>query len=177
MSSNRLSRFVAGLLAALLLASCSVDRTVAPPPPNADLVGDLFDTARKTLGTLLTCRPLPAARASAVIGRDGGTLRIGPHTLTVPRGALSAPTRISAYAPSDTVNSVDFEPEGLRFAKNVQITLSYANCGLVASTLPKRVMYVNDDLRILEVLVSLDNILLKKTTGQTNHFSRYAVGY
>lgn len=177
MSTHRLSRYVAGLLAALLLASCSVDRTVSPAPPNADLVGDLFDTARKSVGTLLTCNSLPAARASAVIGREGGVLRIGPHTLTVPRGALREPTLISGYAPSDSVNSVDFEPEGLRFSKNVQITLSYANCGLVASTLPKRVMYVNDDLRILEILASLDNIILKKTTGQTNHFSRYAVGY
>jgi hypothetical protein len=176
MSTNRLSRFVAGLLAALLLGSCSVDRAVSPPP-NADLTADLLGEASKVVGTLLTCRPLPASTASAVIGSEGGTLRIGPHTLTVPRGALREPTRITATAPSDSVNSVDFQPEGLRFRKNVQITLSYANCGLVASTLPKRVMYVNDDLQILEILVSLDNVLLKKTTGSTDHFSRYAVGY
>lgn len=179
MSTRHLSRFAVVLLAALTLVSCNADRTVAPPaaPPSADLVGDLLGETSRVVGTLLTCRPLPASRASAVIGRDGGTLRIGPHTLTVPRGALSAPTLITAYAPSDSVSSVDFRPEGLRFNKNVQITLSYANCGLVASLLPKRVMYVNDNLRILEILVSLDNVLLKRTTGYTNHFSRYAVGY
>ena len=50
--------------------------------------------------------PLPYAAASGLIGPEGGTLAIGPHTLTVPAGALAAPVTISADAPTDLLSSL-----------------------------------------------------------------------
>jgi hypothetical protein len=177
MPITRLARLVAGVLAACVIASCNTDRAPTAPPVQPELIGDVFGTTTRTLGTLLTCRPLPAATASAVIGPAGGTLRVGPHTLVVPPRALAEDVRITAFAPSDTVNSVDFQPDGLRFRRSAALTLSYANCGVVSRLLPKRVAWITDDLRILEILPSVDDPLRRTTTGQLDHFSRYAVSY
>jgi hypothetical protein len=128
---------------------------------------------------LLACSPLPYAAAFATIGPEGGTLVVGPHTLTVPAGALSQPVRITADAPVGTVNSVRFGPEGLRFAtgKPAKLTLSYANCPLLGSVLPKRIAYTTDLLAVLSYIPSLDDLLHRKVTGDLEHFSRYAVAW
>src|SRR6185295_19908172 len=106
-------------------------------------------------------------------------LTVGPHTLTVPAGALGAPVLITADAPVGTVNSVRFGPEGLQFAagKPATLTLSYANCPLLGSLLPKRVAYTTDLLAILSYVTSLDDLLARKVTGSLAHFSRYAVAW
>lgn len=171
------------LAGVLNLASCSSveDDPTGPgtdPAPSALLSGNgLLGTS---IGSgLLACAPLPYASASATIGAQGGTLVIGPHTLTVPAGALAGPIVISAEAPVGTVNSVRLQPEGLRFAagKPARLTLSYANCPLLGSLLPKRVAYTTDLLGILSYVVSLDDLLGRKVTGSLEHFSRYAVAW
>jgi hypothetical protein len=87
---------VRGLLVALALlatAACG-DRspTDAPPvpAPDASLIGSLL----KPTG-LLSCSALPYASATQTIGSAGGSIRVGPHTLVVPAGALSAPVAIT----------------------------------------------------------------------------------
>ena len=55
--------------------------------------------------------------------------------------------------------------------------MSYANCNLLGSLLPKRIAYTNNLLEILEYLISLDNIFLKKVTGKLDHFSGYAIAW
>jgi hypothetical protein len=122
---------------------------------------------------------MPAAHSAAVIGADGGTLVIGPHKLVIPAGALPDTVTITADAPSDTVNSIRFEPQGLVFAAGhqAQLTLSYANCPLVAQLLPKRIAYTTDLLSILELLVSVDNVLLRRVSADIGHFSRYAIAW
>jgi hypothetical protein len=128
---------------------------------------------------LLQCTPLPYAQNSKIIGPAGGDLQIGPHVLHVPAGALSQPVQITGQAPSDVVNSVRLFPEGLHFnaSKSATLTMTYANCNLLGKILPKRVAYTTDDLHILSYLLSLDNLLSKKVTGQVEHFSRYAVAW
>jgi hypothetical protein len=180
MPTNRLTRLVAGVLAACLIVSCNVDRTTAPPPPAPDaaLVGDLLGGVGRLVGSLLTCDPLPYQSASAVIGPAGGRLRMGPHTLTIPRGALSRNVTITAQSLSDTVASVRLLPEGLRFAKPATLTMSYAHCNLIAGLLTsKRIAYTTDGLRIVSYVRSTDNPLAQKVNGRLDHFSRYAVSY
>ena len=56
--------------------------------------------------------------------------------------------------------------------------MSYANCSLLGSLLPKQVVYTSDDLlNILDVLKSLDDPLSQQVTGKLNHFSEYAVAW
>ena len=167
------------LLAALLVTSvaavglsCLPDRgptEPAAPTPNANLL--------QSTG-LLSCSALPYASATVTIGPSGGTIKVGPHTLVVPSGALSAPTTITGVIPQgEGVNAVQFRPAGLQFSRSASLTMSYANCSLLGILLPKRIAYTTDGLQILEYLLSLDNILSRKVTGRVTHFSQYAVAW
>jgi hypothetical protein len=166
---------------ALSLASCSspTDPTASAEEAPSALLG-----GNGLLGTpigqgLLACDPLPYASGSATIGAAGGTVVIGPHRLVVPAGALASPVLIQGEAPVGTVNSVKLQPEGLQFAagKPAKLTLSYANCPLLGSLLPKRIAYTTDLLGILSYVASLDDLLGRKVSGSLEHFSRYAVAW
>jgi len=103
---------------------------------------------------------------------------VGPHTLTVPAGALVSPVAITGkLVTGGGVNAVHFEPQGLRFQRSAYLTMSYANCNLLGLLLPKRIAYVSDGLNILTYLLSIDNLLSSKVTGRVNHFSNYAVAW
>ena len=137
-----------------------------------DLLGGLL----QGLG-LLKCSPLPKTTATANIGPMGGSLTVGPHTFSVPAGALSQTVTITASLSADTVNAITFKPEGLQFARPASLTMSYANCSLLGILVPKKIVYTNDSYGILSVLFSLDNILARRVTGQVWHFSHYAVAW
>jgi len=164
------------MLAAMLVAglSCSTDQPTTPlstPETPDQLLGGLSG--------LLSCTPLPADSAEQTVGPEGGTIAVGPHTLVVPAGALNQETVITATVPSDSVNSVILGPQGLTFApgKPARLTLSYANCSLVSRVLPKRIAYTTDELEILQLLPSLDDLLHLRVSAPLQHFSRYAVSY
>lgn len=178
MSRTRLYSRVLVLGAFALVASCSTDR-LAPTAPNADLVGDLLGTTTSLLSAtgLLKCSPMPAATTTRTVGKSGGTIVVGPHSLFIPAGALDSDVTITANAPTGNINVVQFQPEGLTFDRTATLTMSYANCNLLGKLLPKRVAYVDDKLNILYYLVSLDLLSFKKVQGKVDHFSSYAVAW
>ncbi len=173
-------------LAAVLGAgvSCVSDDALSPSVPSSEssmqfradsaaLLGELLD-ALKNLN-LLSCTPQAYAVTTQVVGTDGGTITVGTHRLTIPAGALSQSVTIRAEQVSDRVNSVRFSPEGLTFAKPAKLTMSYSNCSPLL--LLKRVVYTNEQLFILELLPSLDDLRNQTVTGDLRHFSRYAVAW
>jgi hypothetical protein len=166
------------LAAAATLAGCG--ERPAPdtgrPSPTASLLGPSGLIPGLTTG-LLRCSPLPAATTTQTIGPEGGTLVVGPHSLTVPEGALPEPVTITATAPSDTVNTVQFAPEGLTFARTATLRMSYANCGLLGLNVPRRIAFTDDELAILYYLVSIDHFLARTVTGRLEHFSHYAIAW
>ena len=171
MKATRL--FVVALCATFAFACTDHTPTAAPQPPQASLIGSLGSATG-----LVKCSDLPFAQSTATIGPDGGSISAGPHTLTIPAGALSAPVTITMTAPTGRgVNAVEFAPEGLQFARSASLTMSYANCTLLGNLLPKRIAYVSSNLDILYYILSLDNILAKRVTGQVNHFSDYVVAW
>jgi hypothetical protein len=99
--------------------------------------------------------------------------------LVIPAGALDHPVRIIGEAPVGNVVSVRFQPQGLQFDSNhtPKLTLDYKACGIVRNLLPKRVAYTDDKLNILSFLLSSDNLLTQRVTGDVHHFSRYAVAW
>ncbi|HEX9487223.1 MAG TPA: hypothetical protein VF976_09165 [Gemmatimonadales bacterium] len=164
------------LVCGLALASACGDRSPTAPrpaPPSGDLVGSLLGATG-----LLKCSDLPYAATTQTVGIGGGTISAGPHTLVIPRGALSRPTTITMIVPTGLgVNAVKFQPEGLQFQAPAALTMSYANCSLLGKLLPKRIAYTTDDLQILYYLLSLDNLLSKYVTGKVNHFSSYVIAW
>ena len=164
---------------ALTAISCSEGTPLSPKAQSATADNSLLTPVTGLLQHvgLLSCTPMAPAWDSERIGPAGGTLHIGPHTFVVPAGALSQTVTITAYSPSDKVNHVDFQPEGLKFKKSASLTMSYANCNVLALLLPKHIAYVDDRLNILDILNSVDNLLTKKVTGQVDHFSDYAVAW
>ena len=161
--------------AVALVLSCgdSTPTGVAPTTrPAADETTSLLGLS------LLRCTPMPAAQTTQTIGPDGGTIRVGPHTLRIPAGALAAPTTITGVAPSDTVNSVVFSPDGLVFNRPVKLIMSYANCRGLGMLLPKQIVHTTPNLLvILEILQSVDNILQRRVSASLGHFSTYAVAW
>ena len=161
------------LVIALVVAGCTDRALMSPPAPQASLIGDLLGATG-----LLQCSDLAYASTTQTIGSAGGVIRVGPHTLSIPAGALSAPVAITgALVTGRGVDAVHFEPEGLKFARSASLTMSYANCNLLGRLLPKRVAYVGDGLDILWYLLSIDNLFSKRVTGRVDHFSNYAVAW
>jgi hypothetical protein len=171
------------LLILLPLLACG-EPSAPPPAPDASLVTSLPNNADKRADKtvsntgnghgLAKCDPMPAATATATIGLLGGVIQVGPHTLDIPAGALRERVTITAIAPSDSVDRIQFQPEGLVFRKPAALTMSYANCDVIGSV-AVQIVYTDDALVILEYLPSLDRG--KKVVGQLDHFSNYAVAW
>jgi hypothetical protein len=143
-----------------------------------DLTGGLTTTLVGTLGSatdLLLCSRQPYAITTQTIGPEGGVLNVGTHSLAIPQSALSAKVTITAEQIRGTTNSVRFSPEGLHFLKPATLTMTYENCALVL--LQKKIVFTNEDLKVLEVLSSLDLFKSKTVKAPIDHFSRYAVAY
>jgi hypothetical protein len=172
MNVTRLRRAALVIAAAALLGCGESPLGPVPPPAQASLLGWVLQ------GTgLLGCTPMPTATATQTIGSAGGVIKIGPHALSIPAGALDAPVTITATAPSDNVNRVRLRPEGLVFRRSVTLTMSYGNCNLLGKILPKRVAYTDDALTIVTYVLSVDNLFSKNVTGRLNHFSNYAIAW
>lgn len=168
------------LFAALLLvvsAACSEQTpTVAPAPaPELSLTGDLSGSLTSLLPPVkgvLECTVTESHKTTQVVGPSGGTIQVGPHSLHIPANALSSDQKITATAPAGNHVEVQFKPHGLKFNRPTYLTMSYKACGLVGQLLP-RIAYVDDNLNILEVLLTVPDVLRQTVTGTTDHFSSY----
>lgn len=180
-------QFTRRLISALLvvftvvLASCS--ETTAPLAPTHEVAAEtnpeLLELLTPTVNRigLLQCRPMQRFEESEVIGPDGGSMQIGPHRFEVPRGALKRRVRITATAPSGRVNHIEFEPHGLEFRRAATLTMSYANCDLLGSLLPKHIAYTTPRLRIIDLLETVDDLRRRQLTTKLDHFSDYVVAW
>lgn len=175
MTSTRFPFLALALCGVLMAASCDEP----PPRPNraaGGARGSLLGPVFGELG-LVSCTPMPYDSVTQVVGPLGGVLQVGPHSLSIPAGALSEDVSITAVAPSDTINFIRFQPEGLVFDKKATLTMSYANCGLLGGLLPAHIAYTGDDLGILELLKTTTQILSQTVQGTLRHFSGYAVAW
>jgi hypothetical protein len=142
------------------------------------LVGGILDGAVSTVlnvTDLLVCSSQPYQVTRKTIGYEGGSIQVGTHTLVIPRGALRQQTTITAEQMPGRTNSVRFSPEGLQFEQPAGLVMNYRNCLVVL--LKKKIVYTDENLKILEVLRSLDLFGSKTVTAPIDHFSRYAVAF
>jgi len=126
---------------------------------------------------LLQCSPEKAVWKSVDIGPEGGVLWLGQHYLSVPKNALSKKVTISGEVVSGNFNSVRFYPEGLKFGSGTKLYMSYKNCSGLGMLLPKKIVYIDEGLNLLEILGTLTLSSDKMVVGDLRHFSRYAVAY
>lgn len=139
-----------------------------------NLTGDVLGAIVDITG-LLSCEEQPYDVTYQTVGPQGGAVRVGKHTLVVPRGALNSYVRIKAEQMRGTTNSVRFSPEGLQFRTPAVLTLNYQNCRNI--DVPKAVVYTTDGLEVRELLRSVDILRLRIIAAPIDHFSRYAVAY
>jgi hypothetical protein len=184
LATRRFASIFALALAAVTMTACADDHvppTAAAAPeiaPDAALLGDLLGGVTGTVGGLanslglVTCNVRETQTGSAEIGPMGGTVRVGPHRLTVPPYALRERVRITAIAPKGQYVQIQFEPEGLQFERPTLLSMSYSECSLL-SPLKLKIVYVNDRLEILEVLPTLTSLLTRTANAPVDHFSRY----
>ena len=187
MLRTRMRTLVLSAVLVVTSASCFSDMgptgIATPEVPKTsqslNLLTPVLGSVGNLVGTLLQCTPQPFAADTEVVGAAGGVIRMGRHQLVIPAGALSSPVRIIGSAPVDHVVSVEFQPEGLQFNPQhlPQLTLDYSACPLVPTLLPKRIAYTDGNLNILSYLLSIDNLLQRRVSGQVHHFSRYAVAW
>ncbi|PYP36227.1 MAG: hypothetical protein DMD46_09740 [Gemmatimonadetes bacterium] len=159
------------LVVALLGCGDRVPTSVTPRASGFDQPSLVADPG------LVRCTPLPPDSATQTIGPLGGVIQVGQYRLSIPAGALDAPVVITAVAPADTVNRVQLEPQGLTFDQPASLAMSYANCSGLASLLPKRIAYTSDELVILALLPSVDDVVTRTVTGRLEHFSDYAIAW
>ncbi|HEY8196568.1 MAG TPA: hypothetical protein VIG04_06300, partial [Gemmatimonadales bacterium] len=124
---------------------------------------------------VLVCEAQPYASATVEIGRDGGQITVGNHSLKIPERALSHRVVITMEQVEGTANSVRFSPEGLQFERPAVLTLSYKGCPKVKHW--NHIVYTDEILNILEPILSLDFSSSSQVKGLIYHFSRYAVAY
>jgi hypothetical protein len=130
-------------------------------------------------GALMSkCRPLKPETAHRRIGPAGGSLLIGPHTLTVPPGALSREVMVHAkIAGGRSVNVVEFKPDGLVFQTPAVLTMSYANCDRGGQTSSLAIAVVDDTLGIVHYIASSDDTATSTVTGGVPDLTNYAVAW
>jgi hypothetical protein len=129
---------------------------------------------KKTGSPLLMCDPLQYTADTKIIGPEGGDMSIGPHKLSIPRGALKQYTVVTGELPVSLNVEVKLSPHGLRFLKPPTLMLSYKHC-LVPNESWYRLVYVDDNGQILEWPFSYDAKRVGELFGWIWHFSTYAV--
>ncbi len=179
-----------GLLAVAvaLMAACSSEpatsptaRIAAPEAPSADLLSSL-------LLTPLLQRTTPLAAPITVtqtVGTAGGTLSIPAAgvTVTIPQGALSAPTVITMTARAGSALAYDFAPHGITFAKPLTFKqkLAGTNANVVSALLLKLAYYPDASLLggtvalVSELISGSVNLLDWSFTAPISHFSGYVI--
>jgi len=128
-------------------------------------------------GGIDSCSTVIVGLIKQTVGPAGGVVALGPATLTIPPGALSAMVTIQAKIPAAySGNYVQFKPDNLVFQQPASLRISYSNCSLANATQLK-VAQVSDQLQILQYVPSTNDVDAHTVTGQLQHFSNYAVAW
>lgn len=122
------------------------------------------------------CDPLGYDANVAIVGPEGGDFSIGPHKLSIPKGAVKNRVVITGEMPVSMAVTVRLSPHGVVFAKQPKLTLSYKHC-MRPTDYRERVAYTDEWLKPLEFPASRDYTEYGLVAAWLDHFSRYAVWY
>src|SRR5437879_1899641 len=114
------------LFSGMLIAAATGLVSCREPAPTAPFIpAPRMQASWAGSGGLLYCKPLPPDSVTQSIGPSGGQIRVSKHVLSILPGTLTQTVAITIVAPSDTLNRLQFQPEGLTFHKPVALTTRY----------------------------------------------------
>ena len=168
------------MVATLLLAlSCGEPRATAPKPTSSQ---------SKNPGTnLLECPSDQTTTTSSIVGLLGGVVQLGATSISIPAGALLAPTPIRVTIPASTYMEIDVTAldvvtavplQSFLFQQPVSITIDYSRCN--RNNINSETLHVwHIDPVTHELLEEMGGVVDDKDsrhiTFTTGHLSGYAV--
>jgi hypothetical protein len=189
--STRKLSIIAMAMAGYTVSACSPERALAPAAVDASASQSLVPSLVGQLGSLLTVKgltwkaPVAGATATAVIGRNGGTVSLGEATLTIPAGAVTSNTTFQIIRVPGNIVAYDFEPHGTAFPKPLTLSIKTGNTTLATYANPRvrgayfplaalldQVLGLGRVSEFREATLSNDR---SKVTFTVEHFSGYMV--
>jgi hypothetical protein len=116
----------------------------------------------------------PAGHFARTIGPDGGTLSFRIGTLTIPKGALSERTRITADVNGEDL-AVEFQPHGLTFRPGHEPALEINFRNVQTSENLLHIQYVDSLMNLLESLPTSTDRATMIARTHIKHFSIYCL--
>ena len=174
---RELPRRLVGLTSLALAALTACGEPTAPASPAAQSPS-LLQLGPK----LVNCPSQELQVASATIGLDGGEIAVGGTKISIPDGAVLAPTLFTVVTPPSKYVEVQITALGVErffFEKQVSITLDYGRCTRSdIEVAPLSVWYIEDvtDTPLLP-MGGVDDKAARTVTFTTDHLSSYAIAY
>lgn len=172
-----LHRLAALLLLGLIPAACSEAATA----PQVQKPADAAYSSVTYGATLLECPAEVTRSVSATVGAAGGVLELDGHRLSIPLGAVLAPTKFTLTAPASNYVELDVQAGSsghYQFRKPVQLAISYARCtrdNINRDDL--HIYYVDGETKeVIQDLGGFDDKSARVVTSSTDHLSDYALG-
>lgn len=170
----------------LVLNACSDASQLAGPDatsiPGATLDARVAGRAGPApVAQLLVCPSTESFTASAVIGREGGSLSAGGATITLPQKAVSRPTLFTLTVPASQFVEVEIVAEDrphFNFDKRVVITLDYSRCGEDVEEKPLSAWHIDTRSKaLLDEMPGRKGLHDRAITFGTDHLSGYALAW
>ena len=152
--------------------SCGEPRATAP--------GTSTSRSDGTSPSLVECPANETATTSAVVGLLGGVIQLGGTSITIPSGALTAPTLLQVTIPASRYMEIDVTAVGFTsflFQQPVSVTIDYSRCA--RSDVDQQTLHVwhIDPVtkQLLDDMGGTDDKTSRRITFSTGHLSGYAV--
>jgi hypothetical protein len=130
--------------------------------------------------SLIECPSSETATTSAVVGVLGGAIQLGGTSITIPSGALTAPTLLQLTIPASRYMEIDITAVGFTsflFQQPVSVTIDYSRCA--RSDVDQQTLHVwhidPNTKQLLEDMGGTDDKASRRITFSTGHLSGYAV--
>ena len=175
MSSRSKGRFKDVLVTVAIVLtglSCGEHRATAP--------GTSASRSDGSSPSLVECPSNETTTTSAVVGLLGGAINLGGTSITIPAGALTAPTLLQVTVPASRYMEIDVTAVGFTsflFQQPVSVTIDYSRC--TRSDIDQKTLHVwhIDPVtkELLEDMGGTDDKASRRITFTTGHLSGYAV--
>lgn len=167
---NPLTMLRATVLALGVFAAASCKPPMVPPEQD------------RTSVRLVSCPTTVTRTSSTIIGPLGGTLSLAGTMVSIPSGALSAPTLITLTIPPSPYMEIDVRANDLLsfvFNKPIDVRLDYSRCdNPVLPSASLSVWHIDTQTKaLLENMGGTNDPANKAINFSTGHLSNYAIAF